>query len=89
MPLRIGECNQISKRIETKTFRATGRIRDGRATPQRVSGVVRDSSACIRGAGGKRSVAGKCELRGQEQFSVELPRIRAGSLGQTQSAADV
>ena len=28
----------------------------------------------------------ECELRGEEQFSVELPRIRAGSFGQTQRA---
>jgi hypothetical protein len=31
-------------------------------------------------------VAGKCELRGQEQSAVELPRIGAGSFAQTQSA---
>jgi S1-C subfamily serine protease len=36
------------------------------------------------GAGGERGVAGECQLRGQEQFSVELPRIRAGSFGQAQ-----
>ena len=42
---------------------------------------------CVGGAGGKRVVAGECELCGQEQFSVELPGIGAGSLGQTQSAS--
>lgn len=31
----------------------------------------------------KRSIAGECELRGQEQFSFELPRICAGRFGQT------
>jgi hypothetical protein len=38
------------------------------------------------GAALATSVAGECELRGQEQFSVELPGIRAGCFGQTESA---
>ena len=32
----------------------------------------------------KRPVAGECQFRGQEQFSVELPRIGAGCFGKTQ-----
>ena len=35
----------------------------------------------------ERGVAGECELRGQEQSAVELPRIGAGRGRQAQSAA--
>jgi hypothetical protein len=31
-----------------------------------------------RWPGGKRGVAGECELRGQEQFALELPGVGAG-----------
>jgi hypothetical protein len=34
----------------------------------------------------QRRVAGERELRGEEQFSFELPRIGAGSFRQTQRA---
>jgi len=33
---------------------------------------------CSSGAGIERCIAGECELRNQEQLSVELPRIGAG-----------
>ena len=36
--------------------------------------------------GRERRVAGQCELRGEEQFSFELPRIRARRFGQAERA---
>ena len=50
-------------------------------------GVTRPTE-CVGGAGGKRGVAGECELRGQEQSAVELPGISARRFGQTQNAGD-
>jgi len=34
-------------------------------------------AGCSHGARVERRVAGECQLRGEEQFSVELPRIRS------------
>lgn len=36
-------------------------------------------AGCLGGVGGHGRVAGKRELRGEKQFTVELPRIHAGS----------
>jgi hypothetical protein len=46
----------------------------------------RTATVCVGGFGRIGFVAGKCQLRGQEQFSVELPRIRAGRGKQVESA---
>ena len=40
----------------------------------------------VGGVGRKGGAAGEYELRGEEQFSVELPRIGAGGFGQTKGA---
>jgi hypothetical protein len=39
---------------------------------------VNSNCECVGGFGRIGRVAGKCQLRGEEQFSVELPRIHAG-----------
>jgi S1-C subfamily serine protease len=46
-----------------------------------VIGIVSAKLNASAAAGGKRGVAGECELRGQEQSAVELPGIRAGCFG--------
>ncbi len=51
-----------------------------------VDGLIFHSDGCSHGAGRERGVAGECQLRGEEQFFVELPRIGAGRFGQAQSA---
>ena len=48
--------------------------------------VLAHGHQCGGGAGGERGVAGECELRGEEQFALELPGIGAGGGGETQSA---
>ena len=51
-----------------------------------VVGVVSAKLSARRGAGHERGVAGERELRGEEQFSAELPGIRAGSVREAQRA---
>jgi len=46
-----------------------------------VIGIVSAKLDASAAAGGKRGVAGECELRGQKQSVVELPGIRAGCFG--------
>ena len=51
-----------------------------------VVGVVSAKLDAAGGAGRERGVAGERELRGEEQFSVELPGVRAGRVHQAQRA---
>jgi S1-C subfamily serine protease len=49
--------------------------------------VLAHGHQCGGGAGGERGVAGKCELRGQEQSADELPGIGAGGFRKAQSTS--
>ena len=60
-----------------------GALVDERGNVVGIVSAKLDASAALAASG---SLPENVELRGQEQFSVELPRIGAGRFGQAQSA---